>query len=71
MYARDALKHLAEEKRGLESRIRKLISTEVASFTNETGVVITGVEVRTLAMQFVGAPTNYTVSGVTVVLALG
>lgn len=71
MNAKPALAQLAQDKRDLEARIRDLIRDEVAAFTQDTGVGVKGVEVRVLALSFVGKPTDYSVSGVTVALDLG
>lgn len=71
MNAQAALAQLAEDKRALESRIRDLIGAEVAAFTKDTGVGVKGVEVRAVSFQYIGAPTDYRVSGVTVALDLG
>lgn len=71
MNIQPALAQLAEDKRALESRIRDLIGAEVAAFTKDTGVGVRGVEVRTLATQYIGAPCVFIVSGVTVGLDIG
>ena len=71
MNIQPALAQLAKDKHALESRIRDLIGAEVAAFTKDSGVGIKSVAVRVLALETIGAPTYYSVSGVTVALDFG
>ena len=71
MNTRAALPQLAADKRTRESKIRDLIAKEVADFQMVTGASITGIDVRMVAFEYIGAPSEHRVSGVTVGLALG